>query len=506
MVISTSDSDSPVFYQQPDKPDMSAADIFDLSSRHIFNRDNHQIHIRIQQLVFEKVLHDGARKIDSGYGLVDEFILDGHVIPNVGIKVRGNTSAANVKRQFKFKFDAEEVFGWRDGAIAQLHFPENDDRRFFGEHGFSVRCSQNDPTRIREMLSGKIFREAAMGDDDPQRPWRTRGGLVYRAAFATLFVTNGRTVDEGYDHSYPEYRVPYRGKLYDPKGLYVITENIDKTFLQTRFERFPGEKIKGYLIQADKGQAFFTKDKYSRVGWKCELVKGKKAKDEDDLLKGDEKMSDLIQFLNSSPSEEHIRSRLDMDSVNAYLAGALLATHWDSLVGNRNNDFMFYLPRDVLDADMKAVVDDKGEQVRDRKWYIITWDLDNTLWDKPGSSSEVRNPYKSWFSNYIYQPARKEHNKTELVEVLFNNERYELIRSAYCELLHKMLDGFYSAEQYDDEVDQLMRRTDAAIDDTRRAVGGASWNKSWGEYNNRNDFDDIKSHAAVRRHKIGSQL
>lgn len=437
---------------------------------------------------------------------MDDFILDGHKIHNVGIKVRGNTSAGNIKRQFKFKFDAEDVFAWRDGGVKQVEFPENDDRRFFGEQGFSVRASQNDPSRIRELLSGKIFREAALGEEDKDRPWRTKGALCYRAAFATLFVTNGRTVEEGYDAGHPEYRVPYQGRLYDPKGLYVITENIDKTFIQTRFERFPGEKVKGYLFQADKGQAYFTSDKYSRTGWKCELVKGKKAKDEDDFSEGDEKMLDLIQFLNAKPSEDKIRLKFDMDSLNAYVAAALFATHWDSMAANRNNDFLFYLKQDRLNDKMEPVVDEEGKVKEDKAWYVITWDLDNTLWDKPGSNSEVRNPYRDWFSNYIYQPARKDSKKTRLIDVVYDNEENEDIRSVYRGLLRAMLKGFYSEQEYEEEVDELMGRAGDAIEETRRKVANAGWQKEWGEYNNPQDFEDIKEHARTRRSKIGSQL
>ncbi|KAI0559546.1 hypothetical protein FGB62_143g00 [Gracilaria domingensis] len=83
--------------------------------------------------------------------------------------------------------------------------------------------------------------------------------------------------------------------------------------------------------------AHFTREGYSRVGWKCELVKGKKAKDEDDFAKGDEKMLDLIDFLASKPPEEKIRSRFDMDSLNGYLAGALLSTHWDTRRAGRRH-------------------------------------------------------------------------------------------------------------------------------------------------------------------------
>lgn len=502
---SSSKEVNPVFLQKEGQEDLSGSEIFSLSSSNIFNRDHHRIYIRIHQTVFDKVLEDGANGVDSGYGLVDEFALGEHVVHNVGIRVRGNTSAANIKRQFKFKFDIEYAFAWRENGITRVDFPDQDDRRFFGLHGFSVRASQNDPSRIREMLAGKVFREAALGPQDPQRSWRNLGGLVYRTAFATLYVTNGRTEQEGYDHSNPGYRVPHRGLLYDPKGLYVITENIDKTYIQTRFERYPREKIKGYLFQADKAAAYFKESEYSRTGWKLKMAKGKKPKDEEDRAKGDEKMIDLIRFLKSNPLDEDIRQIFDMDSVNAYVAGALLATHWDSLAANRNNDFMFYLKRDILDEEMKPVLDDEGKEKEEKRWYIITWDLDNTLWDKPNESSDVRNPYRNWFSNYIYQPAEKDSRKTRLLDVVYD-ETHEEIRQKYKSLLNDLLEGYYSQTSYEKKVDELSRRVERAIEDTRREVSQAGWQKDWGEKHNDRDFEDIKDHARVRRHKVGSQV
>lgn len=496
----------PIFLQEEGKDDLSGEHIFDLTSRYIFNRDHHKIYIRVHQRVFDKVLHDGANDIDSGWGLIDEFCLDEYKIKNVGIKVRGNTSAANEKRQFKFKFDVEDAFAWRDGGIKEIEIPGQDDRRFFGEQGFSVRSSKNDPSRIREMLSGKVFRESAIGKTDMQRTWRSDGGLVYRSAFATLYVTNGRKVEEGYDSSYPGYRVPFDGRLYDPKGLYLITENIDKTFIKTRFERYPNEEMKGYLYQADKALAYFIRDEYSRVGWKLEMAKGKKPKDEEIRAKADQKMFDLMGFLESKPTEEEIMSRFDMDSLNGYLAGAVLSTHWDSLAANRNNDFMFYLKRFVLDENMKAIVDEQGEKVTEKKWYMITWDLDNTLWDQSGVDNDVRNPYKNWFSNYLYQPARKDSRKTRLLEVVYNDENNKKIRQIYDGLLQKMLETYYSQTTYEQEVDTLSRRVEKAIDETRREVSQAGWQREWGEYHNPSDYEVIKAHARVRRDKILSQL
>lgn len=499
-------SRDPVFYQEDGKSDLSGAEIFDITSHHIFNREHHKIYIRVHQLVFDKVLEDGANDVNSGYGLVDEFYLDGDKISNVGIKVRGNTSAANIKRQFKFKFDLEEAFAFKGGEFKQVYFPDQDDRRFFGEHGFSVRASQNDPSKIREMLSGKVFRETALQEkEDKQRPWTSNGGLVYRAAFATLYVTNGRTVEEGYDSGNPEYRVPHEGLLYDPKGLYVITENIDKTFISTRFERFAGEKVKGTLYQADHGKAYFQEGEYSRDGWKLELAKGKKPKDEEDRKEADETMIDMIRKLRSDPSEEELREMFDMDSVNAYLSAACLCTHWDSLAANRNNDFMFYWKRDVLDDQMNPICGADGKGKEEKKWYMITWDLDNTLWDEYNDPSDVRNPYRDWFSNYIYQPAEKDSGETRLIEVLFNSKKRGITR-VYDELLLKMLKGFYGKSEYEEEVDELSDRVKDAIEDTRKAVSEAGWQKDWGEYHNPKDYDDIKEHARVRRSKIGSQL
>ena len=496
----------PVFVQEGGKPDMSGSDILEMSSKYIFNETHHHVYIRIHQLVFEKVLQDGEKHADTGYGLVDELIFDDHVVKDVGIRVRGSLSVGNIKRQFKFKFDATRVYAWRDHGIKNIELPsEFDDRRFLGVQGFSMRASRNDPSKVRELLAGNVFRKAVQGDTDAQRPWRTNGGLVYRADFCTLYVTNGRTVEEGYDSINPAYRVPYNGRLYDPKGLYIITEDIDKTFIKTRFERVPGEKLEGYLIQADRGQAFFDEDKYSRTGWEQELVRGKKPKNEEDLVEGDEKMLSLIRLLHSNPSEDEIRAMFDMDSINGYLAGVLLTSHWDSIAANGDNDYMFYLSRDALDEDMKPVMDDEGEPKQEKKWYMITWDLDNTLWDEYKDGSEVRNPYRNWISNYIYQPAKKDRYKTKLFEVIYDSKN-EKIRASLQNVLRLMIEGYFGKAGYEKEVDLLSSRVDKAIDETRKIVGKAGWQKEWVETNNPRDFVDIKEHADVRRHKIGSQL
>ena len=122
--------------------------------------------------------------------------------------------------------------------------------------------------------------------------------------------------------------------------------------------------------------------------------------------------------------------------------GACFCTHWDSLVANRNNDYMFHWKRDVLDDEMNAVLDDCGDPVEERKWYAITWDLDNTLWDDPSSSNEVRNPNTDWFSNYIYEPAEKDNKKINLIETVLNSGR-KSITDVYEHQLREILREYY---------------------------------------------------------------
>ena len=309
--------------------DFTGQQVFDLTSRCVFNRDVHNVRIRILSETFKKVLEDGCAGRDSGYGHVVELDLDGHKIQNAGIKVRGNTSRCNPKRQFKIAFDKDEMFSVFQGRESTLEFPENEDRRFFGVEVLNLRASNNDPSNIRERLGGKIYTQAEVAHRTA-----ARGGLVYRSGFTKFYVSFNRRQDEGPEGT---FRRLHDGHWYDYKGFYTLAENIDKVFLESRFQEMD-EKIKGTLIQADKAQAFFDRERYSRTGFDAKYVKGKKAKKEEQFVKADEMLGELIDLVNSDASEAELAEKIDIENVVNYFAATQLVGHWDSLLAGRNND------------------------------------------------------------------------------------------------------------------------------------------------------------------------
>lgn len=433
---------------------MTGEAVFDLTSRCVFDRDVHEIKIRILGETYQKVLDDGCADKDSGFGHVIELTLDGKAIENVGIKVRGNTSKCNPKRQFKFKFDAKELFSVWHGKTEVKTFAGNDGRTFFGLEGFSVRAGGNDPSMVRERLSSRLFTHA-----ERLAPTAARGGLVYRASFTKFFVSYGRTKAEGPEGAFTRLSGDY---FYDYKGFYTLSENVDKTFLRSRFQ-VGDEKLKGfYLYQADKGAAQLDRAKYKPVGWSQVYIDGKKA-DVANAPEGEKKLFSLMDLLASNPDDAALAQAIDIDNIVNYVAAAELAGHWDSMLANRNNDFLFF-------------------NGKTGKWQILTWDLDNT-------QGALIDSYHGLMSSNIFAPAKAQ--KLTLFEALFAPQR-TAFRDKLRGRLKAFTDGFSSDKSFGETVGWL----------EETVKGGA---EAWEGYNHQS-FEDIKNFGKARRKAVASQL
>lgn len=431
--------------------------IFALTSRCIFNREVHEVRLRILGETFEKVLNDGCAKIDSGYGHALELVLNGHRVGNVGIKVRGNTSRCNPKRQFKFKFDAKTMFSVWQGTTKVKSFPENDKRTFFGLEELSVRAGANDPSMIRERLSSRLFTAA-----EALAPTALRGGLVYRVAFAKLFVSYNRPKEQGPKGNFTRL---IDGHYYDYKGFYSLAEEIDKVFLRTRYQANDSKLKDFYLFQADLGAARFSRQQYKRSGWSQEYVAGKKPAGDDDYDKGEAKLFELFDLLAGNAAEAQLASMIDVDNVVNYVAAAILAGHWDSLLANGNNDFLFF-------------------NALTQKWQLITWDLDNT-------QGALISQYHQHMRPDIFNPARL--RKAEIFTQLFSSQRPQF-RAKLHQRLGQLVghEGFHSPQRFGVMIDELEATVKAHLED-------------WEGYQPQS-FEDIKNFAAARRKDVKEQL
>ena len=266
----------------------------------------HKIEIEISEKAFRSVVM--ARKKNSKgkklYGLIRKVVIDGRTISNAGMRTRGNTSIYNRKRQFKISFSASKLYTGKVGGVKVC--PENKKRRVFGLRQFNLRSSQNDPTLLREKLSSFVFHLA--------------GVPVPRVSFGKVII-NGK-----------------------PWGLYSIVEQVDSCFLKRN-----GFSGKGGLFKNEGGFSF-TKDSVKFLSFK----RGRSVK-----RRATESLNNLLHAVGSGDVNA-IEKHIDGDAVIRYWAASAVVGHWDSLIGDSANDYLYFDP--------------DNSRLR-----IIPWDMDNTI-------------------------------------------------------------------------------------------------------------------------------
>ena len=383
-------------------PVSAPTELFDKSSS-LFADKIHELHIYMRGSTFSRVVTHkdqggDACKSNARYGRVEKFVFKNSVsgesteIRDVGIKVRGNTSCANLKKQYKLKFNADgvaienqagepvfrvsQVF---EGDGGDVVYTEEDSKRinkqdFYGLKSISLRVSQNDPTLIREKLSSEVF---AFGDEWKRKNAKpgaaVAGGPVYRAGFVRLFVHKGGDAEDF--------------------GLYDLVESVDKTAFKARY----GKSIK-HAFQTNLARGDFRNADLSEgdllTAYEPELQDGDgvSSQDEIEVLKSlrqqgkieaqilatsEQRRTDaareirkFITALNGARSAEGLDQLLDIDNVLNYMIAVNLTGHWDSALGNANNDYLIF-----------------NKEVG--KWQLFVWDLDNSF----GSIATVPSPF-----------------------------------------------------------------------------------------------------------------
>jgi hypothetical protein len=397
---------------------VSGEKVYQLTEQCVFNDKVHVVKLRILSETYKKVLDDGCSATDSGFGHVIALNIDGKDIENVGIKVRGNTSRCNSKRQFKFKFDETEMYSQINGNVSKVVVNQNKGRKFFGLETISVRASANDPAMIREEVASDGFRAA-----NDSAPTTLRGPAVYRLAPAKFYVSFNRSQNEGPEGNFKNLM---NGYYYDYMGYYSLAENIDRVFIDSRFQK-GNDIVSGYhLVAADIAKASLERSSYDRKGWAFEFVDGAKIKSKDQEAKLEQELFKLMDLLKTETLDAGLSKSIDIDSVVNYTAGAIFNGHWDSLLSNANNDSLYF----------------NGAT---QKWQIFAWDLDNTL----GAN---RSLYKSLMSDDIFAAAREHPNR--LITTVFAPNR-PAFRKRLMERLESLAKGYYSEEQFNLKINHL---------------------------------------------------
>ena len=439
-------------------------ELFDKSST-LFSDKIHELHIYLRGATFSRVVtHKDqggeACKSNARYGRVEKLVFKNNVngetteIRDTGIRVKGNTSCANFKKQFKFKFNAdaveienqagESVFRVSqvfEGDGDDVAYTEEDSKRinkqdFYGLKSIALRVSLNDPTLIREKLSSEVF---AFGDEwkrKNQKPGATlAGGAVYRAGFVHLFVHKGGDAEDF--------------------GLYDLVELVDKTMFKSRYGKsikhaFQTNLARGDFRNADLAEADLL------TAYEPELQDGDSipSQDEVDVLKSlrqqgkieaqllaaaeqrrTESAREIRKFittLNGVRSAEGLGQLLDIDNVLNYMVAANLAGHWDSAIGNANNDYLIF-----------------NKEVG--KWQLFVWDLDNSF----GSVATGSSPFNGAWNAGPMEFMRGSTNLLSTQERPLFSKVMQYFGREYRERYAAFLDGVYSFDSLNQRMVQL---------------------------------------------------
>lgn len=252
---------------------------------------------------------------------------------NITLKTAGKSSKEHQKQSFKFKFDTDY------------------NQTFFHRPNIKLRSMVMDPTMMREKLYIDMLNSA--------------GIPTQQGAWVRLFVNN------------------------QPYGLYLMVDDIKKSFLKQTVHQGDGNIERGSLVQMNaynenKATLEYKGPHSSNYDQKVSYISqyhGKNPKE--DPLKGlIELMKSLQDFdpaLTPDPVGFWNNTRLDLDGVLRNMALEYLAGAFDNYWLSASNYFMY----------MNPTMGPSG------KWQWLPTDFDGTFGN--GASSSRLPSYKNWY-------------------------------------------------------------------------------------------------------------
>lgn len=291
--------------------------------------------------------------------------IDGVPFPDSGVKFKGNSSYNNQSNKKPFRIDFAEYV---------------EDREFDGLKKLVLNNAFKDPTFLREKLMLDFM--------------NAHGMAAPRATFTRLYI-NG--------HYW---------------GLYSVVEDVNKTFLDDRFD--------------NKGGNLFKGDPHGALNWKGA---------QQNLYEGDYELktnetendwSDLIRFidvLNNTPAlqlADSLDRYMNTSSWYAYWAAQNLFVNLDSYCGSGHNYFIYH----NTDSD---------------KFEWITWDVNEAFGNFQMGISLANIKILPY--GYIPQPA----NQRPMMNRVWANT---FMRQQYAERLCELLQDFTN-EKLDSRIDSL---------------------------------------------------
>lgn len=277
---------------------------------------------------------------------VCKITVDGVTLDSCGFKEKGNASNSLVsygkKKPIKVSFDA-----FREQNIDGLK-------------KINLNNFTNDPSLVRDAICMKLMRD--------------EGIYSPRTSYTKLFI-NGEYI-----------------------GLYVIIENVDKTFLKSKFG---GANNDGNLYKTDRNcQMWMTWLGDDKETYKNKNFQLTTNEDEDDWSK----FISFLNFINFDHSENfktEFEKRFDVHNYLKILAVEKCVKSWDSYWGGGNNFFLYEHP----DGMMRWFPWDMNETFQDIKIIGATSLLDGYL--VPANNFDERPllkrifEYEDWKQEYL---------------------------------------------------------------------------------------------------------
>lgn len=238
----------------------------------------HEIRLDFSQVGYWDSLT--ANKPSETYMKCDVTI-DGSLYADAGVRFKGNSSYNNPSQKKPFKLDlAEFVDGQKHDGLKQLSL----------NNGFK------DPTFLREKLALDFMNQ--------------HGIPAPRASFARLYLN---------------------GQYW---GLYIVVEDISKTFLKQRFGNNDGNLFKG----DPHGNLTWKGSQQSAYAGDYELKTNETANDWSDLIA-------LLDALNNSSANDlptNLAARLNLDGWYGHWAVHSMFVNLDSYIGSGHNYYLYH--------------------------------------------------------------------------------------------------------------------------------------------------------------------
>ncbi len=235
--------------------------------------------------------------------------IDGYSMDNIGFRIRANKNYP--KDSFKMKFSETGMYIGEDqyGEDLYEYLPENENRRFLGLRRLNLRAAPVDFSLMNEIAGYEIYK--ILGYPCPRVSW------------GKLFITE--TDESGNIIKPKEY-----------KGVYLLTEDIDKSFLNYNFKNPEGNLYKATDVPASLEYKVNLKEFLTFDGRRIYELRTNKLQDD---------YSDLEDFIHSiNFNWSNIQNVTSVALLAKYFAVSNFIGNWDDYVIHPKNFFLYSDP------------------------------------------------------------------------------------------------------------------------------------------------------------------